>query len=140
MLVFSLVFVGLVVQASISDFRGRAIAGDPTHFILQQALYFVAGLICCFVIAAIHPEFWFRREVAAVVLLGILVAVGEHLCLVQIFDGEREVIIDPFRFTRGEGLKELFEKPGLSKAVPARPRRPGWWRRSSRTDPPWPRQ
>ena len=70
MLVFSLVLVGLVVQASISDFRGRAIAGDPTHFILQQALYFVAGLICCFVIAAIHPEFWFRREVAAVVLLG----------------------------------------------------------------------
>lgn len=42
---------------------------------------------------------------------------GEHLCLVQIFDGEREVIIDPFRFTRGEGLKELFEKPGLSKIM-----------------------
>lgn len=76
MLVFSLVLVGLVVQASISDFRGRAIAGDPTHFILQQALYFVAGLICCFVIAAIHPEFWFRREVAAAVLLGILVALA----------------------------------------------------------------
>lgn len=74
MLVFALVLVGLLVQSSISDFRGRTIAGDSTHFVFQQALYFVAGLICCFTIAAIHPSFWFRREIIFLIGIGILVA------------------------------------------------------------------
>ena len=74
MLVFALALAGLVLQASISDFRGSDIAGDPTHFVLQQALYFVAGLVCCLAIAAVHPEFWFRRWVVWAIGFGILAA------------------------------------------------------------------
>ncbi|MGI5868370.1 MAG: FtsW/RodA/SpoVE family cell cycle protein [Kiritimatiellia bacterium] len=73
MLVFMLVLVGLVVQASTSDFRGVAIADNATHFIIQQTLYFIAGLVCCLVIASIHPAFWFRKEVVLMILAGIVI-------------------------------------------------------------------
>ncbi len=42
---------------------------------------------------------------------------GEHLCLIQIFDLENEIIIDPFKFKDGEGIKRLFEKPDLLKIM-----------------------
>jgi ribonuclease D len=40
---------------------------------------------------------------------------GEHLCLVQIFDGIEPVIIDPFDFANLNPLKRLFEKKDLLK-------------------------
>lgn len=42
---------------------------------------------------------------------------GEHLCLIQIFDLENEIIIDPFKFKNGEGIKRLFEKRDLLKIM-----------------------
>lgn len=42
---------------------------------------------------------------------------GEHLCLVQIYDLENEIIIDPFKFKNGEGLKRFFEKPDVQKIM-----------------------
>lgn len=42
---------------------------------------------------------------------------GEHLCLIQIFDLENEIIIDPFKFKNGEGIKRFFEKRDLLKIM-----------------------
>jgi ribonuclease D len=42
---------------------------------------------------------------------------GEHLCLVQIFDLEDEIIIDPLKIKHGEGIKKLFEKRDLLKIM-----------------------
>ncbi len=42
---------------------------------------------------------------------------GEHLCLIQIFDLENEIIIDPFRFKNSEAIKKLFEKRDLLKIM-----------------------
>lgn len=42
---------------------------------------------------------------------------GEHLCLIQIFDRENEVIIDPFKFKNNEGIKRFFEKRDLLKIM-----------------------
>jgi ribonuclease D len=39
---------------------------------------------------------------------------GEHLCLVQIYDGKDFYLIDPF-LVSSEGLKRLFENPKLEK-------------------------
>ena len=39
---------------------------------------------------------------------------GEHLCLVQIYDGKDFYLIDPFSVS-SEGLKRLFENPKLEK-------------------------
>lgn len=42
---------------------------------------------------------------------------GEHVCLIQIFDLENEIIIDPFKFKNSEGIKRLFEKRDLLKIM-----------------------
>ena len=42
---------------------------------------------------------------------------GEHLCLIQIFDLQNEIIIDPFRFKDSAPLKALFEKRDLLKIL-----------------------
>ena len=42
---------------------------------------------------------------------------GEHLCLIQIFDLQNEIIIDPFRFKDSAPLKALFEKRDLLKIM-----------------------
>ncbi|MFY9398734.1 MAG: HRDC domain-containing protein [Desulfomonilia bacterium] len=42
---------------------------------------------------------------------------GEHLCLVQVFDQENEIIIDPLRVRHGQGIKKLFEKRDLLKIM-----------------------
>jgi ribonuclease D len=42
---------------------------------------------------------------------------GEHLCLIQIFDQENEIIIDPFKFRSGDGIKRFFEKRDLMKIM-----------------------
>jgi ribonuclease D len=42
---------------------------------------------------------------------------GEHLCLIQIFDLENEIIIDPFRFKNGDAIQRLFEKRDLLKIM-----------------------
>jgi len=42
---------------------------------------------------------------------------GEHLCLIQIFDLEKEIIIDPFKFKNAEGIKRFFEKPDVLKIM-----------------------
>lgn len=42
---------------------------------------------------------------------------GEHVCLIQIFDLENEIIIDPLRFKNGEGIRRLFEKRDLLKIM-----------------------
>jgi len=42
---------------------------------------------------------------------------GEHLCLVQIFDQNNEIIIDPFRFKDRSDLKRIFEKRDLLKIM-----------------------
>lgn len=42
---------------------------------------------------------------------------GEHLCLVQIFDGIEEVIIDPLVSDNREGLTELFTERDLLKIM-----------------------
>lgn len=42
---------------------------------------------------------------------------GEHLCLVQIFDLENEVVIDPLRLKSSEGIKRFFEKRDLLKVM-----------------------
>jgi ribonuclease D len=42
---------------------------------------------------------------------------GEHLCLIQLFDLENEIIIDPFKFKDSEGIKRLFEKRDLLKIM-----------------------
>ncbi len=42
---------------------------------------------------------------------------GEHLCLVQIFDGARDIIIDPQSFEKKTPLKLLFEKRDLLKIM-----------------------
>jgi ribonuclease D len=42
---------------------------------------------------------------------------GEHLCLVQIFDLENEIIIDPFKLKNGEGIKRFFEKSDVLKIM-----------------------
>lgn len=39
---------------------------------------------------------------------------GEHLCLVQIFDGQEFYLIDPFSVSK-DALKRLFENPKLEK-------------------------
>ena len=42
---------------------------------------------------------------------------GEHLCLIQIFDLEHEIIIDPFKFKDSGSIKKLFEKRDLLKIM-----------------------
>jgi ribonuclease D len=42
---------------------------------------------------------------------------GEHLCLIQIFDGENQVIIDPFNFPKKNSFQALFEKRDLLKIM-----------------------
>lgn len=42
---------------------------------------------------------------------------GEHLCLIQIFDLENELIIDPFKFKNREGIKRFFEKRDVLKIM-----------------------
>lgn len=42
---------------------------------------------------------------------------GEHLCLVQIFDLENEVIIDPLRLKNSGGIRRFFEKRDLLKIM-----------------------
>ena len=42
---------------------------------------------------------------------------GEHLCLIQVFDLEHEVIIDPLRFRDSKGIKTFFEKRDLLKIM-----------------------
>ncbi len=42
---------------------------------------------------------------------------GEHLCLVQIYDLENEVVIDPLRLKNGEGIRKFFEKRDLLKVM-----------------------
>jgi len=42
---------------------------------------------------------------------------GEHLCLIQIFDLENGIIIDPFRFRKSQSIKRLFEKRDLLKIM-----------------------
>jgi ribonuclease D len=42
---------------------------------------------------------------------------GEHVCLIQIFDLENEIIIDPLKFENGEGIKRFFEKRDLLKIM-----------------------
>lgn len=42
---------------------------------------------------------------------------GEHLCLVQIFDLENEVIIDPLRLKNSQGIRKFFEKRDLLKVM-----------------------
>lgn len=42
---------------------------------------------------------------------------GEHLCLIQIFDLENEIIIDPFKFKNAEAIKKFFEKRDLLKIM-----------------------
>jgi len=42
---------------------------------------------------------------------------GEHLCLIQIFDLENELIIDPFQLRSGEGIKRFFENPDVIKIM-----------------------
>lgn len=42
---------------------------------------------------------------------------GEHLCLVQIYDGEQAIIIDPQQFDNSSGLKKILEKRDLLKIV-----------------------
>ena len=41
---------------------------------------------------------------------------GEHLCLIQIFDGEEYFLIDPFKIS-DEGLKTFLEDPELEKVM-----------------------
>ena len=42
---------------------------------------------------------------------------GEHLCLIQIFDLENELIIDPLQFRSSEGIKRFFENPDVIKIM-----------------------
>ncbi len=42
---------------------------------------------------------------------------GEHLCLIQIFDLEHEIIIDPFNIRDTRAIKGLFEKRDLLKIM-----------------------
>jgi len=42
---------------------------------------------------------------------------GEHLCLIQIFDLENEIIIDPFKFRNGDCIKRFFEKRDVLKIM-----------------------
>jgi len=42
---------------------------------------------------------------------------GEHLCLIQIFDLDNEIIIDPLKLKNGEAIKRLFEKRDLLKIM-----------------------
>lgn len=42
---------------------------------------------------------------------------GEHLCLIQIFDLENEIIIDPLKFRHAEAIKRFFEKRDLLKIM-----------------------
>jgi ribonuclease D len=42
---------------------------------------------------------------------------GEHLCLIQIFDGSEEIIIDPLRFENTAALKKVLEKKDLLKIM-----------------------
>lgn len=42
---------------------------------------------------------------------------GEHLCLIQIYDGRKKIIIDPFKFQNSNGYKEIFEKKDLLKIM-----------------------
>ena len=42
---------------------------------------------------------------------------GEHLCLIQIFDGEEQVVIDPLVMKQTQPLIDLFEKPDLPKLM-----------------------
>ena len=42
---------------------------------------------------------------------------GEHLCLIQVFDSQNEIIIDPFRFKDSAPLKGLLEKRDLLKIM-----------------------
>lgn len=42
---------------------------------------------------------------------------GEHLCLIQIFDLESEVIIDPFELKNFEAIKFFFEKRDILKIM-----------------------
>jgi len=42
---------------------------------------------------------------------------GEHLCLIQIFDRENELIIDPFKIKNSDVLKRLLEKRDLLKIM-----------------------
>ncbi|HNY66349.1 MAG TPA: 3'-5' exonuclease [Deltaproteobacteria bacterium] len=42
---------------------------------------------------------------------------GEHLCLIQVFDLENEIIIDPFKFRDGDGIKTFFESRGVLKIM-----------------------
>ncbi|MDY0289036.1 MAG: HRDC domain-containing protein [Sphaerochaeta sp.] len=41
---------------------------------------------------------------------------GEHLCLIQIFDGEQYFLIDPFKMSEG-ALKTFLEDPELEKVM-----------------------
>ncbi|MEN6317320.1 MAG: 3'-5' exonuclease [Syntrophaceae bacterium] len=42
---------------------------------------------------------------------------GEHVCLIQIFDQENELIIDPFKFKDCEGMKRFFENRDVLKIM-----------------------
>ena len=42
---------------------------------------------------------------------------GEHLCLIQIYDGRESLIVDPVRLTSPDDYREIFEKRGLMKIM-----------------------
>ncbi len=63
---------------------------------------------------------WKQREISSIAMdfegefnLHIY---GEHLCLIQIFDGEQYFLIDPFKIST-EALKAFLEDPDLEKVM-----------------------
>ncbi len=73
-IVLGLVGLGIAVQASISNVQGVSLNGNPTHFLVQQILYFGLALIGCVFITAIKPEIWARKDVAVLLCLFVILA------------------------------------------------------------------
>ncbi len=73
-IVLGLVGLGIAVQASISNVQGMTLNGDPNHFLIQQVIYFVIALVVCVALAYVDPGFWTRKEMVALILAFIVLA------------------------------------------------------------------
>ncbi len=73
-IVLGLVGIGISVQASISNVAAINLGRGPTHFLVQQVLYFCVAIVVCMIVASIKPEFWTSWKRVFPILILIIVA------------------------------------------------------------------
>lgn len=73
-LVVALLVIGLIMMASASYVWGKFKANDPTHFIKNQGIVAVAGLVIMFVVSKINPQF-IKKFAVPISIIGFVLLV-----------------------------------------------------------------